>query len=89
MQATGFHDGDHGDHGSKHDEHGSEEGHHKTIIWRFLVVAFGVYGFFVFETLSRLFLQSTGQKYSHLEVLNTVCFCIKLLKSNDLRNVHF
>ncbi|XP_046845971.1 zinc transporter ZIP4-like [Xenia sp. Carnegie-2017] len=65
--ATGFHDGDHGDHGSKHDKHGSEEGHHKTIIWRFLVVAFGVYGFFVFETLSCLFLQSTGQKYSHLE----------------------
>ncbi|XP_046845970.1 zinc transporter ZIP10-like isoform X2 [Xenia sp. Carnegie-2017] len=65
--AGGFHASGHGDHGSKHDEHGSEEEHDKTIIWRFLVVAFGVYGFFVFETCSHLFLQSTGKEHSHLE----------------------
>lgn len=56
--AAGFHATSHG-HDSKHESEG------KAFIFKFLVVACGVYGFFLFETFTHLFLQTGGHGHSH------------------------
>ncbi|XP_028396491.1 zinc transporter ZIP6-like [Dendronephthya gigantea] len=60
--AAGFHASSHG-HGDGHDsEHTGDD---KAFLWKFLVVASGVYGFFLFETFTHLFLSSSGHGHSH------------------------